>query len=816
MRKAREILLSFAPHGFHISLSACYNYTENFKSGTAQAKRHHEGRNVNAHLSLKNPPRTGVEQLVVNLHWSTANVNLLIDGTQDEGHSVVISKDAKAIVPSDIAPVQRPGPSWKSRVEYPDHSWDQSRVNAVTPMTFLFLQTKVCQSPASTVESLNLQVSSTTSLQLTRTGQGVTLINLSFFEPANTFRCMNEILYLLTLPALVELFTDKVTGNLKKEFTFIVDNGPAETPSSVLVQLCLVRLLKLLKLNKVSQLSFSEYHSKRNHVERVHAEENRELSKHGAFCSKAVHEHASVGSGEHKQNMEHMAEEVRKCISQGSFGSNRLMCFRGVKSEDHVFTDMEQAQSFLALSEQAKSQFTPLTYKPEQNKVLQDLHLFWNVDMQFEGSYMNDYKMIINEYSDEFRTCWSDKYTTVIYSYLQDHDLTIRRHELQPLPDYIRWFKTGELHYLPLEERELLSGEWDNIPGVFLPTTILDLCFTVIPSPPEDIINQIALLSWITPLEVKQYKAKINTQIETQMKMDREKDRWKLHPLYKQNSKDQLEAMCKKAQVPVTAALAKHQLVEIIVEKTGVEPPEINTSLQYNGNLSSLPTSTSGLNRLTIPKLRCILQHHGYTPIGTKDQLVLRVYLLRHRQTAAIVARERCQMKNFINLCRKIILSQRSLHVKHHVYRKRKYTLQKKNPHFVPTPPHVRSEGDLLKLFDPLITYIDKEQHQDQVTARAVSVTNPVCGGSDYTSTSIDDSVTAQITQIGSVVKVKWTSDEVGDSGWAPGWYKATVQKYDEHLDTITLKYEREPVPYEEELTPLISQGKITLLWAMM
>ena len=143
----------------------------------------------------------------------------------------------------------------------------------------------------------------------------------------------------------------------------------------------------------------------------------------------------------------------------------------------------------------------------------------------------------------------------------------------------------------------------------------------------------------------------------------------------------QLEAMCKKAQVPVTAALAKHQLVEIIVEKTGVEPPEINTSLQYNGNLSSLPTSTSGLNRLTIPKLRCILQHHGYTPIGTKDQLVLRVYLLRHRQTAAIVARERCQMKNFINLCRKIILAQRSLHVKHHVYRKRKYTLQKKNPH---------------------------------------------------------------------------------------------------------------------------------------
>ena len=202
MKRAREILLSLAPEGFTISLSSCFNYTENFRQNSRQAKQHHSGRGVNASLSLKKPPRTGVEQLVINLHWSTANVNLLIDSAHDKPECVTISKDAKAIVSCDIAPVQRPGPSWKRRLVLPDHTWDQSRINAITPMTFLFVQTEIRRTPASTVEHLDLQMSSTTTLHLTRTGQGVTLLNLSFYEPETTFRSLNEILFLLTFPAL--------------------------------------------------------------------------------------------------------------------------------------------------------------------------------------------------------------------------------------------------------------------------------------------------------------------------------------------------------------------------------------------------------------------------------------------------------------------------------------------------------------------------------------------------------------------------------------------------------------------------------------
>ena len=60
MRQAREILLKVAPPGFAISLMSCYNYTESYKENTYSAKRHLAGKDVNARIALKCPPRTGV------------------------------------------------------------------------------------------------------------------------------------------------------------------------------------------------------------------------------------------------------------------------------------------------------------------------------------------------------------------------------------------------------------------------------------------------------------------------------------------------------------------------------------------------------------------------------------------------------------------------------------------------------------------------------------------------------------------------------------------------------------------------------------
>ena len=39
----------------------------------------------------------------------------------------------------------------------------------------------------------------------------------------------------------------------------------------------------------------------------------------------------------------------------------------------------------------------------------------------------------------------------------------------------------------------------------------------------------------------------------------------------------------------------------------------------------------------------------------------------------------------------------------------------------------------------------------------------------------------------------KWTKEQVGDSGWKPGWYTADVQGYDDINDEISLIYPGEP-----------------------
>ena len=103
MKHAREIILALAPESFNICLLSCFNYTQNYREGSQQAKRHHAGKGVNACISLHKPPRTGVQQLVVNLHWSTHNVNLIMDTAHLNSDNVLInSKDAKAKVNADV------------------------------------------------------------------------------------------------------------------------------------------------------------------------------------------------------------------------------------------------------------------------------------------------------------------------------------------------------------------------------------------------------------------------------------------------------------------------------------------------------------------------------------------------------------------------------------------------------------------------------------------------------------------------------------------------------------------------------------------
>ena len=96
-----------------------------------QAKRHHAGRGINACLSLHKPPLTVVEQFVINLHWSTQNVNPTLDCANLFPENVLV--DSKAQVNADVLPVQKPGKTWR-KIALPDHDWNRLTHNSVTPM----------------------------------------------------------------------------------------------------------------------------------------------------------------------------------------------------------------------------------------------------------------------------------------------------------------------------------------------------------------------------------------------------------------------------------------------------------------------------------------------------------------------------------------------------------------------------------------------------------------------------------------------------------------------------------------------------------
>ena len=264
---------------------------------------------------------------------------------------MVDSKDAKAKVFCDGAPVQKPGKTWKKRDGIlPDHDWGQLQKTSLTPMTHLFVETKVEKSSAENMSH------NPTVLRYKRTSKACSLINLSFFEPETVFRGINEFFLILVEPSLDSHFRNPNTGKLKEHFVFIVDNGPSGKPSNPTLQMLLVRLCRFLKIKTCTQQSFAEYHSKLNPVERVHATQNRELSKE-RFSSKKVHPYFFDGDSRHLENMESVAEDVRACLARVEYGGQPCTSLRGIgNKQSFVFSDEEELKSFLSLSELGKSE----------------------------------------------------------------------------------------------------------------------------------------------------------------------------------------------------------------------------------------------------------------------------------------------------------------------------------------------------------------------------------------------------------------------------------------------------------------------------
>ena len=337
-----------------------------------------------------------MQKFVINIHWSSVNVNFIVDDCAANTNTCVVdSKDAKSIVPGDTDPVQKPMKTWKQRSGIlPDHDWEQGRTNAMTPMAHLFLQSKTTvETPMPTEEVIIPLLGSSVAVSVKRTGQAVNLIYLSHYEPETVFHCFNELFLLLVQPSLDRFFRNPETGALKENFVFIVDKGPSEQPSSSMVQMCLGRLCKFLNLDRVTQVSFAEYNSKRNFVERVHPQVNKALSAHGAFSRHAIHPDVRApGRPEHIENMEKMAGNVIDCLKWAKFGGKFIEVYRGLKEDNWIFNDEADVKKFLSLSEFGK-EASGMSYRAGRTPLAQSLHDVWGIDLDYTGEYWSDYKV---------------------------------------------------------------------------------------------------------------------------------------------------------------------------------------------------------------------------------------------------------------------------------------------------------------------------------------------------------------------------------------------------------------------------------------
>lgn len=821
MWQAHKIINAISPPSFNISLSSCYNYTMTYKVNSASAKRHHHGMEVNAKISLLQPPHTKVDRLVVNLHYSTAVVNYACDyASLHEESTLVDSKDAKRIVCGDVAPVQQTGKVWTNSIEYLDHDWDQSRANAVTPMTHLFLRTETVKRVDNVIHNPTLceanlhSPHSNTVLHVTRTGKAITLINPSFLERETTIRLFNEILLLLTKPSLDSAFRNPKTGKLKEEFIFIVDNGPAEEPSSPLVQMLLVRLQRLLNLDRVVQLSFAEYHSKRNFVERVHATENKLLSRHGPFSSSEVHKDRNIqlGSKHHVDNMEKMTENVIDCLRQGRYHGKPLEVFRGVKNEWFLFNDELQLKDFLSRSEEAKHHCDLKYIIQKKSPLLPELVALWNIDENFEGKYIDDYRTLNNTKNREVsRTAWIDRYICAVF---RDDDEWRGRHlprqEYQAIPDYIRWIQTnGELHYVSFERLQLLleHGSWQETPGLFRPDRLLDLLFTLNDTPLNDVYASLAVLVWLPQTTVEEYFKQKREQLRYDLEQDKLREKWRKHPLYTKKV-DELCALCKEKGLPTKGQ--KHHLVRQLVEVLGDTQEESKPG--YDGDLKRVQTSMSELRKLSIARIRYILNYHGITVCGTKEELVLRLFLVCHGKYHLCFEQEENEILRTIRLAEEILQEEKRQFVlnRDDVYRKRTYTTKKSESQL--QVPYNTNFENMQRIFEPVKNYV--QILRKIRIEKSTELSNAIIGNTSYTQNqpATNHEEYEDYFSIGTKIKVRWTKDEIGDSGWRCGWYTAQVQEGHLEEDVIQVLYFSEPeCVYSVCVSEYLALGKLKL-----
>lgn len=194
----------------------------------------------------------------------------------------------------------------------------------------------------------------------------------------------------------------------------------------------------------------------------------------------------------------------------------------------------------------------------------------------------------------------------------------------------------------------LPHGPWDELPELFLPSRVLDLAFRVFRQPEPALLNHVGFLAWVSDQDARNYFQENERLVQETLKDDIAKEKWAHHKLFKTKSKQELEAMC--VAKGMNSIGKKHELVAKLAEEKDVD---VDVCI-YDGILNNVPSSVSQLNKESVRYLRAVLAYHGILCVGTKEELIIRIGLLKCGQQQAIFSRERKALLELISMLREL------------------------------------------------------------------------------------------------------------------------------------------------------------------
>ena len=310
-----------------------------------------------------------------------------------------------------------------------------------------------------------------------------------------------------------------------------------------------------------------------------------------------------------------------------------------------VFDDEIQLKEFVQLTDQRKGQCRQ-GYSPNKNNVFHYLVKNWDVDEDFKGSYADDYDTLTN-----VQTATRDHYSVSVFREDEKwRGKAMDRFERRPVPDLIAWEESGKFHCLPFELRaNLPRGPWDELPELFLPSRVLDLAFRVFQKPEPVLLRQVAFLAWISDQEADNYYKESERLLQETLNDDLVKEKWVHHKLFTSNTKQELEAMC--VAKGMNSVGKKHELVAKLAEEKDAD----RDVCIYDRIINNVPSSVSQLHKKTVRYLRAVLSHHGILSVGTKEELIIRIGLLKCGQQQAVFSRERKALVELISMFKELL-----------------------------------------------------------------------------------------------------------------------------------------------------------------